>query len=131
MLKSLSAAAKAAVSSRYNWTSGVNQVYGRDALDRMSRRDLTDNGTNFSYEVYTYDQMSRLTNIDWSSTDDDAYGYYQDGELKSATYGSTALNDVTYTLDKMGNRTSINDGGVTRATRRTPSINTPAPKAQP
>jgi RHS repeat-associated protein len=93
----------------------VAQVYGRDALNRMSRRDLTENGTNFSYEVYSYDSMSRLTHIDRGGTDDDAFTYYQDSELKTATYGSTAVNDVTYNLDKAGNRTSIVDGGVSKS----------------
>jgi hypothetical protein len=52
-----------------------------------------------------------VTLIDREGTNDDRFGYYLNNELNWATYGAAALNDVTYNLDRAGNRTSIVDGG--------------------
>ena len=69
---------------RDNLFNGVNQLYPRDALNRMSRRDVTKGGTTLSSEVYTYDPMNRLTSITREDSTSDSFGYYLDGELNTA-----------------------------------------------
>jgi hypothetical protein len=73
---------------RYNWYSQVAQTYPRDALNRMTRRDLKDGAITLSSEGYGYDKMNRLQTV--TRTEDgnktDQFDYYLDGELKSAQY---------------------------------------------
>jgi RHS repeat-associated protein len=100
---------------RFNWPNRVAQIYTRDSLDRVSRLDLEKDETPLSADVYTYDRMSRVTGINrWPENKQDQFGYYLNGELYWTTYGTPALNDVTYVLDKAGNRTGIHDGGVVK-----------------
>jgi RHS repeat-associated protein len=100
---------------RFSWPNRVAQIYTRDSLDRVSRLDLEKDETPLSADVYTYDRMSRLTGINrWPENKQDQFGYYLNGELYWTTYGTPALNDVTYVLDKAGNRTGIHDGGVVK-----------------
>jgi RHS repeat-associated protein len=100
---------------RFNWPNRVAQIYTRDGLDRVSRLDLEKDETPLSADVYTYDRMSRVTGINrWPENKQDQFGYYLNGELYWTTYGTPALNDVTYVLDKAGNRTGIHDGDVVK-----------------
>ena len=77
---------------RYAYLSGltIDQLYARDSLNRMSSRLLKkqQNGawTTFSTEAYTYDHMSRLTEINRNGVAD-SFGYYWTGELWTAQYG--------------------------------------------
>jgi RHS repeat-associated protein len=100
---------------RYSSANGVAQIYGRDVLNRMSRRDVKKGLQSLSFEVYTYDDMNRLTDVDREGTSDDHYGYYLNSELYWATYDNGALTNKTYVLDKGGNRTAVSDGGVSKS----------------
>lgn len=104
---------------RLNYFNSVAQVYTRDALNRMSRRDLkSGSGVSFAYEAYGFDGMSRLLSIDRQDGKRDLFGYSVAGELTSAKYGLVNnLNPqrtVSYTLDGVGNRTQVVDGGVSK-----------------
>jgi RHS repeat-associated protein len=97
---------------RDNVTSnGVNQVYPRDALNRMQYMDVKKGSTVLAHEGYTYDAMNRITLVSYQ-TGSDSFGYYLDGEVKTANLGNLGHN-VTYTLDNKGNRTSVVDNNVT------------------
>ena len=91
----------------------VNQVYPRDALNRMQYVDVT-NGSTLGHEAYTYDPMNRITLVDYGNGHTDSFGYYLDGELNQAQLGNFNRN-VTYNLDQAGNRTSVVDTGVTKS----------------
>jgi RHS repeat-associated protein len=82
---------------RYNLYSGVNQIYTRDALNRMSRRDVKKGTTTLSYEAYTYDAMSRLRTVTREDNKQDQFNYYWDGELSTAQYGATPAPTPTPT----------------------------------
>ncbi len=82
---------------RYNLYSGVNQIYTRDALNRMARRDVKKGTTTLSYEVYGYDAMSRLRTVTREDNKQDQFIYYWDGELSTAQYGATPAPTPTPT----------------------------------
>jgi RHS repeat-associated protein len=76
----------------------------------------------FSHETYGHDSMNRLTDVTREEDGlQDQFGYYLDGELKSADYGLhwvnghwvTPAHSVTYNLDNAGNRTDANGVTVT------------------
>jgi RHS repeat-associated protein len=72
---------------RYNFLNGgVTQIYTRDALNRMSQRDVKKGATTLSSEVYGFDAMSRLTSVDREDSTSDVFTYYRDGELNTAQY---------------------------------------------
>ncbi len=96
---------------RHNEVNLVDQIYPRDALNRMSARDVKKYAYVLSSEAYTYDAMSRLTSVTREDGKEDQFGYYLDGELYWAQYGVSALRTVTYSLDKAGNRVGVNDDG--------------------
>src|SRR5437588_243141 len=99
---------------RDNLVNSVNQIYTRDALNRMSERDVKLNANVLSSEAYGYDPMSRMTSTLREDGKTDAFTYYLDGELWTATYGNPSpTRTVTYNIDQMGNRTSVVDTGVT------------------
>jgi RHS repeat-associated protein len=66
--------------------NGVTQLTPRDSLNRISRRDVKKGATPLSAEAYTYDRMSRLTDVDLGSVSN-LYGYYWSGEMEWAQYG--------------------------------------------
>jgi RHS repeat-associated protein len=66
--------------------NGVTQLTPRDSLNRISRRDVKKGATWLAAEAYTYDRMSRLTEVDLGSISD-LYGYYWSGEMEWAQYG--------------------------------------------
>jgi RHS repeat-associated protein len=74
---------------RYNWINSVDQTYPRDSLNRLWRRDVISSGGLLSREVYTYDRMSRVTEVARSDGKRDLFGYYLDGEMYWAQYGVT------------------------------------------
>lgn len=90
---------------RDNIVNGVQRIYDRDALNRMLYVDLS-NG--LSHEGYGYNAMDRLISVTRPGNLVDSFIYYQNGELHSTHYARTS-HDVNYTLDKAGNRTSVND----------------------
>src|SRR5437588_3984704 len=99
---------------RDNLVNSVNQIYTRDALNRMSERDVKLNANVLSSEAYGYDPMSRMLSVAREDGKTDAFTYYLDGELWTATYGNpNPTRTVTYNIDQMGNRTSVLDTGVT------------------
>jgi YD repeat-containing protein len=73
---------------RYSSANGITQKYTRDALDRMTRRDVTKGATSLSYEIYNHNPMGQVTFIDREGTNDDRFAYYLDGELNWASYGT-------------------------------------------
>jgi RHS repeat-associated protein len=97
---------------RDNLSNGVNQLYPRDALNRMRNWDLRKGNSTLGHEGYTYDAMNRITIVDWANGHTDSFTYYQDGELNQAILGNFS-HTLTYNLDKMGNRTSVMDNSVT------------------
>ena len=94
----------------------VAQKYTYNPLDWITPRDLL-KGTSatLASETYNHNPLGQVTLIDRSGTNDDRFGYYLDGELNSATYDTSAINEVTYTLDRAGTRISIVDGGVNKS----------------
>jgi RHS repeat-associated protein len=95
---------------RFNWPNRVAQIYTRDALNRLTRVEVknTTSNTTLGYENYGYDAMSRLTSIARETGGQpDQFGYYYDGELYWATYGT--IRTVTYVFDKAGNRIGVGD----------------------
>jgi RHS repeat-associated protein len=68
--------------------------------------------TRLAYESYTYDGMNRITAVTYGAGSPDSFTYYLDGELNTATLGNLSHN-LTYNLDKAGNRTSVVDNNVT------------------
>jgi uncharacterized protein (TIGR02594 family) len=99
---------------RNNLYNGVNQLYPRDDLNRMSYLDVRKGGNTLGHEGYTYDAMSRLTLVDWANGHSDSFQYYLDGELNQAQLGNFNRS-ITYNLNKAGNRTSVVDGGTTKS----------------
>ena len=97
---------------RDNIANSVNQFYTRDALNRMSERDVKLNTTVLSSEAYGYDPMSRMLSTLREDGKTDSFTFYLDGELWTANYGASGRS-VTYNIDQMGNRTSVVDTGVT------------------
>jgi RHS repeat-associated protein len=101
---------------RDNVSSGVQQIYPRDALNRMQYMDVKKGASTLGYESYGYNgpdgAMNRLTSVDYGNGHTDSFSYYLDGELKQAQLGNFNRN-VTYNLDRAGNRTSVADTGVT------------------
>ena len=102
--------------------NGVKQDYTTqpyDALNRMKERDLKIGATTFADEIYGYDAMSRTLTVDREDAKRDAFGYNLNGETTSAQYGLVnGVNPnrtVSYTLDFVGNRTNVVDGGVSKA----------------
>ena len=95
---------------RDNNYNGVNQVYGRDELNRMTIWDVKKGATTLAHEGYTYDYMNRITLVSYSPGSD-SFGYYLDGELNTATLGNLA-HTLTYNVDKNGNRTSVVDNNL-------------------
>jgi RHS repeat-associated protein len=100
-------------------TNSMYQKYTRDALNRMSRRDLQiGTAPMFAYEAYGFDAMSRTTSIDREDVKRDAFGYYPAGEMNLAQYGLVnginPTRTVNYTLDAVGNRTTVVDAGVSK-----------------
>lgn len=75
---------------RYAYFNGntIDQIYGRDSLDRMSSRVLKKNGATIAgtSEAYTYDHMNRLRQVNRGGVAD-SFAYYWTGELLSADYG--------------------------------------------
>jgi RHS repeat-associated protein len=82
---------------RLNNATGVAQIYTRDALNRMSRRDIKKGANTLSYEAYGYDAMSRLTSVSREDGKTDSFTYYKDGELNTATYDATSTPTPTPT----------------------------------
>ena len=78
---------------RYTYLSGVTieQIYGRDSLNRMESRVLKKNTTTISgtTESYTYDHMNRITEVNRAGVAD-GFNYYWTNELLSAQYGGGA-----------------------------------------
>ena len=99
---------------RHNVTAnGVKQVYLRDALNRIQNMDVVKGTTTLAHEGYTYDAMNRITLVSYQSPQpSDSFQYYLDGELKTANLGNLGHN-LTYNLDKKGNRTTVVDNNVT------------------
>ena len=97
---------------RDNLVNGVNQVYPRDVLNRMQYMDVKKDTTILTHAGYTYDPMNRITLVSWANGNTDSFTYYLDGELKQANLGNVGHN-ITYNLDKAGNRTSVVDNNVT------------------
>ena len=66
----------------------IDQIYGRDSLNRMSSRVLKKNGATIAgtTESYTYDHMNRLTEVNRGGVAD-SFAYYWSNELLSAHYG--------------------------------------------
>jgi RHS repeat-associated protein len=95
---------------RDNISNGVNQVYPRDALNRMQYMDVI-KGATLGRETYTYDMMNRITMVSYTIGSPDSFQYYLDGELKMATLGNLG-HTLTYNLDNKGNRTSVVDNNV-------------------
>ncbi len=90
--------------------NGVNHFYPRDALNRMQYMDVKKGNTVLAHEGYAYDAMNRITSVSYSPGTD-SFSYYLDGELNTATLGNLGHN-LTYNLDKAGNRTSVVDNNV-------------------
>jgi RHS repeat-associated protein len=90
---------------RDNRRSGVTQATPRDSLNRISSVTLSNSGV--LSEGYGYDQMNRVNSITRGAASD-AFGYFWDGELKSAQYAYRA-QQINYTLDNGGNRTNVTD----------------------
>ncbi|MEY2520252.1 MAG: hypothetical protein QOF24_2011 [Verrucomicrobiota bacterium] len=97
---------------RYNMFNNVAQNYGRDALGRMSQRQIYSPAAgNISVEHYYYDAMSRLSST-YREEDglSDSFGYDASGQL-------TGMNSprsnrwINYNWDNAGNRTQVNDNG--------------------
>jgi len=55
--------------------------------------------------------MNRIKIVDWANGNTDSFNYYLDGELQQANLGNFGHN-ITYNLDKAGNRTSVVDNNV-------------------
>jgi RHS repeat-associated protein len=88
-------------------------------------------GTIINLEDYTYDAMSRVTQISRQSPDEefnpitsqDTYTYDYSGQLTSGTYTAWSWNpaitrSVSYAQDKLGNRSQVNDNGNSQAYSR-------------
>lgn len=89
----------------------MGQFYTRDALNRMTHRDIKKGATTLDWDAYYYDEMNRLTGVDRTGAIDDWCGYYLNGELNWIYYGYATSNyTVVYTLDKAGNRLSVDYG---------------------
>jgi len=84
---------------RDNLVNGVNQVYPRDALNRMQYMDVKKDTTILTHAGYTYDSMNRITLVSWPMANTDSFTYYLDGELKQANLGNFGHN-ITYNSTK-------------------------------
>ncbi|HEX5490709.1 MAG TPA: hypothetical protein VFX07_05575, partial [Candidatus Udaeobacter sp.] len=69
----------------------VEQIYGRDSLNRMSSRLLQKNGQTIpgTTEAYTYNHLNQLTETNRSGVAD-SFTYYWSGDLWRAGYGGGA-----------------------------------------
>lgn len=113
------------VVERKNYFNGVSLLFGRDALNRATRRDISRPGSGFlSKETYGYDRLSRMHTVkNDQAARLDQYDYDQVDQLDSAKYGlswnGTAWVNpsraVSYAWDKVGNRDGVTDAGQTTA----------------
>ena len=99
---------------RNNVYNGVQQIYPRDALNRMLYLDVKKGANTLGHEGYGYDAMNRLNSVARNQADNDSFTYYKDGELNTAQYQYNNRS-VNYTLDRAGNRTSVVDNGTTKS----------------
>src|SRR5262249_26923450 len=79
---------------RDNLSNGVNQLYPRDELNRMTKVELQ-GASSVAREVYDYYPIGRLRTVTRPDNKQDQFAYYLDGELKQATYGVTATPSPT------------------------------------
>jgi RHS repeat-associated protein len=98
------------LTKRHNFINNVDQVFTYNALDWITDRDLLKGTTPLASETYNHNPLGQVTLIDRDGTNDDRFGYYLNGELNWATYDSTVFKDMTYTLDRGGNRIKTYDG---------------------
>jgi RHS repeat-associated protein len=92
---------------RDNIVNGVNQLYPRDALNRMQNMNVI-KGTTLAEETYSYDGMNRVSGVTYNYGPADSFQYYLDGELNTATV-SNPSHTLTYNFDNKGNRMSVLD----------------------
>jgi uncharacterized protein (TIGR02594 family) len=97
---------------RFNWINRVAQIYSPDELKRIGSVEVknTNSNTRFSLETYDYDGMNRITSITRENGRADSFTYFKNGELNVAHYNNNTRN-VTYNLDKAGNRQTVTDNG--------------------
>ena len=69
---------------RDNMFNGVNQLYPRDELNRITNWDVRTGNSTLGHEGYTYDGMNRITIVDWANGNTHSFTYYKDGELNIA-----------------------------------------------
>jgi RHS repeat-associated protein len=70
-------------------------------------------GTVINSEHYTYDTMSRVTNVQ-GSAGNDTFAYDYSGQLSAASYSNwnnAGTRSVSYAQDNLGNRSQVNDSG--------------------
>jgi RHS repeat-associated protein len=70
-------------------------------------------GTVINSEHYTYDTMSRVTNVQ-GAAGNDTFAYDYSGQLASASYSNWnngGTRSVSYAQDNLGNRSQVNDNG--------------------
>ena len=70
--------------------NGISQIYPRDELNRMTKVELTNDGTPFAREVYDYWPIGRLHTVTRQNNLQDQFDYFLDGELKQVTYDVAA-----------------------------------------
>ena len=97
---------------------GTSTTYVPDPLNRPLSIEHDRGGTNLGRFDYSYDSMNRLKWVKRDSSRGDTYGYYLDGQLKTAQFdafnvdtGSPtgAANTTFLAYDGNGNRTSQNN----------------------
>src|SRR5205085_2103475 len=91
-----------------------------NVLTAVTGAEVPPVGTNISAEHYSYDAMSRVTNV-YRDEDgrNDSFGYDYSGQLTSASYGWNGRS-VTNSQDKLGNRSQVNDNGSVQGYYRNP-----------
>jgi RHS repeat-associated protein len=76
---------------RHNYLSStqLDQFYNRDELNRIWRLEVKKGAMSLGREDYGYDVMNRLISVTREDNKQDQFGYYRDGELNLALYGTS------------------------------------------
>ena len=108
---------------------GTLASYTYDTNDRLTTLNNTLSGTSFNRFDYGFDNLNRRTYEQRNSAAGDVYSYDQISQVTNVAYDATAPatsssgadRTVAYSLDGDGNRTSVNDSTLGGATSYTPN----------
>ena len=90
--------------------NGTSTVYLYDDANRMTNLTHQNESGIFASFEYPYDSVNRRTAVIHEDSTIDSFNYDAIDQVTNVTYGADG-RAVFYTMDKVGNRTTVNDNG--------------------